>query len=123
VNSSNKPDMVNEPPHYQSDAGIECIDAIEAATTGLQGFEGYCIGNAIKYLWRWKHKGGVQDVEKARWYLNRILDHIQYEEDLAARKAGRDALLDALRVPSAVPERDAYDQVEAEHLRGGFDRG
>lgn len=67
-----KADAVNHPPHYTA-GGIECIDAIKSAMTGLSGFEGYCTGNIIKYLWRWKHKNGVQDLEKARWYLDRLI--------------------------------------------------
>ena len=63
-------DMVNHPPHY-TQGGIECIDAIKA-TEGLDGFEGYCTGNAIKYLWRWKHKNGVEDLKKAHWYIKKL---------------------------------------------------
>ena len=65
-----EPDLVNKPPHYQGD-GIECIDAIQAALTPEE-FRGYCKGNALKYIWREKHKGGEQDLHKAAWYLNRI---------------------------------------------------
>lgn len=64
-----KPDMVNHPPHYQSDNGIECIDAIRAAL-GRDGFIAYCRGNAIKYLWRDK-VNNVEDRNKAIWYINR----------------------------------------------------
>ena len=64
-------DMVNHPPHY-TQGGIECIDAIKAATEGLDGFEGNCTGNAIKYLWRWKHKNGVEDLKKAHWYIKKL---------------------------------------------------
>jgi len=64
-------DMVNHPSHY-TQGGIECIDAIKAATEGLNGFEGYCTGNAIKYLWRWKHKNGVEDLKKAHWYIKKL---------------------------------------------------
>ena len=64
-------DMVNSPSHYQGK--VECIDAIEAAIQGLDGMEAMCTGNAIKYLFRWKRKGGRTDLEKARWYINRIL--------------------------------------------------
>ena len=64
-------DDVNHPKHYQGN--VECIDAIEAAIQGLEGMEAMCTGNAIKYLWRWKKKGGRQDLEKARWYINRLL--------------------------------------------------
>lgn len=67
-----KGDMVNSPAHYAS-GNIECIEAITEATKGLEGIEAVCTGNAIKYLWRWKRKGGLEDLRKARWYINRIL--------------------------------------------------
>ncbi len=63
-------DMVNSPPHYTT-SSIECIDAIRAALTPEE-FRGFCKGNALKYIWREKHKGGDQDLAKAAWYLNRI---------------------------------------------------
>ena len=66
-------DMVNHPPHY-TQGGIECIEAIKAATTGLDGFEAYVTGTAIKYLWRWKHKNGIEDLEKAQWYINQLIE-------------------------------------------------
>ena len=62
-------DSVNHPPHYTT-GDIECIDAIRAAL-GQKGFIAYCRGNAIKYLWRCEHKGGVEDMHKAEWYINR----------------------------------------------------
>ena len=65
-------DMVNSPPHYTA-GKIECIDAIESATCGLHGLHAYCTAAAIKYLWRWKLKGGKTDLEKANWYINRII--------------------------------------------------
>lgn len=65
-------DPVNRPSHYTS-GKVECIDAIEAATTGLTGAEAYHTGAALKYLWRWKHKNGVEDLRKARWHLDRLI--------------------------------------------------
>lgn len=66
-------DLVNHPPHY-TQGGIECIDALKAAL-GDEGFRAYCRGAAIKYLWRGPHKGSeTQDYEKARWYLNRLIE-------------------------------------------------
>ena len=62
----------NHPPHYNA-GGIECIDALEAATSGLQGIEAFCTANAIKYLWRWKLKNGEEDLQKAVWYINRLI--------------------------------------------------
>ena len=64
---------VEHPEHYNAGA-VECIDGIEAATESLSGFEGFCVGNAIKYLWRWKHKGGVEDLEKAKWYIDKLIE-------------------------------------------------
>lgn len=66
-------DPVNHPLHYTR-GDIECIDAIEAATAGLSGPEAYSTGAAIKYLWRWKYKNGREDLQKAAWYINRLLE-------------------------------------------------
>lgn len=66
-------DIVNHPPHYTA-GGIECIDALEAATIELHGIEAVCTANAIKYLWRWKMKNGTEDLKKAIWYIKRIID-------------------------------------------------
>ncbi len=68
---ANKPDMVNSPPHYNQ-AGIECIDAIRAATS--DGYEYYLQGNIIKYLWRYRYKNGVEDLKKAQWYLEKLIE-------------------------------------------------
>ena len=65
-------DNVNHPAHYTA-GKVECIDALEAATENLSGIEAVCTANAIKYLWRWKQKGGKEDLQKARWYINRML--------------------------------------------------
>lgn len=64
------PDLVNSPPHYKQ-GDIECIDAIKAALTEEE-FRGYCKGNAIKYSWRERHKGGDESLKKAIWYLDRL---------------------------------------------------
>ena len=58
---------VEHPPHY-IEGGIETIDYIHAKL-GDEGFHHYCIGNALKYISRYRHKGGMQDLEKARVYL------------------------------------------------------
>lgn len=62
-------DPIN-PSHYKQ-GPIECIEAIKAATG--DGFLGYVWGNVLKYLWRWPKKGGVDDLKKARWYLDRLI--------------------------------------------------
>ena len=68
-------DMVNSPSHY-TQGSIECIEAIEQVVKDLDGMEAMCTGNAIKYLWRWKHKNGVEDLKKAVWYLQRMIDNL-----------------------------------------------
>ena len=69
-------DMVNHPSHY-TQGGIECIDAIKAATVGKTGIEAVCVANVIKYLWRYEEKNGPEDVKKARWYLERLINELE----------------------------------------------
>lgn len=69
--STPRNDMVNHPAHYQGD--IECIDAIEASMS-KEAFAGHCKACAIKYLWRYQSKGGVESLQKAQWYLSRLID-------------------------------------------------
>ena len=66
-------DMVNHPQHYCT-GKIECIDAIEAAVSELSGLNAVCTANVIKYVWRWKHKNGLQDLRKAQWYLEKLIN-------------------------------------------------
>lgn len=73
-------DMVNSPAHYTA-GKVECIDALEAATTGLNGIEAVCTANAIKYLWRWKHKNGVEDLRKAQWYISKLIEVCAEQEN------------------------------------------
>lgn len=68
-----KPDFVNSPPHYNC-GEVETIDGIEAAGH----LEGFCAGSALKYLWRYRHKGKpIEDLKKARWYLNKLIGHLE----------------------------------------------
>ena len=70
-------DNVNHPEHYQSDNGIECIDAIRAAL-GLEGFVAHCRGTAIKYSWRsGKKDRHAEDLRKAAWYLTRAAEALE----------------------------------------------
>ncbi len=66
--------MVDSPPHYNN-TEIECIEAIAAATG--DGFEYYLQGNIMKYLWRYRYKNGIEDLEKARWYLNKLIVEVE----------------------------------------------
>lgn len=73
--------MVSHPSHYQSKSGLEVIDIIEAFTEGLEGIEAVDTANAIKYICRWKAKNGVQDLEKAIWYIQHLIDHLNKEDE------------------------------------------
>lgn len=67
-----RPDPVNSPTHYTHGGDIECIDAIDAML-GREGSFQYYEGTMLKYLWRWRHKGGVESLRKLRWFLDRLI--------------------------------------------------
>ena len=69
-------DVINHPSHYTL-GSVECIDAIASATVGKSGIEAVCVANAIKYLWRYEEKNGIEDVKKAAWYLNKLLSEME----------------------------------------------
>jgi hypothetical protein len=67
------PDMVNHPPHYTSHpSGVECIKITEHM--------GFLLGNAMKYIWRADLKNGVEDLKKARWYIDREIQNREQKE-------------------------------------------
>ena len=70
-------DMVNHPGHYISETGLETIDVIEAFTFDLKGIEATDTGNVLKYMCRWKSKNGLEDLKKAQWYLNHLIEHVE----------------------------------------------
>lgn len=74
--------MVSHPSHYQSGRGLEVIDVIEAFTEDLTGIEATDTGNIIKYACRWKHKNGIQDLEKIMWYTQHLIDHLKAKEEI-----------------------------------------
>ena len=64
-------DAVN-PTHYKQ-GPVEAIDAIESATINKKGLVAVCTGNIIKYLWRCEDKNGLEDLYKAKWYLDKLI--------------------------------------------------
>lgn len=73
-------DMVNHPPHYNSSESkcecgrrIECIDVTRHMS--------FNIGNAVKYLWRFQHKNGIEDLKKAKWYLDDVIRQLENVSD------------------------------------------
>ena len=79
MNCEENKEAVNHPAHY-TQGDIECIDAIKAATVGKTGIEAACVGNVIKYLWRYESKNGVEDCRKAKWYLERLIKEVSARE-------------------------------------------
>jgi hypothetical protein len=67
-------DMVNQPPHYTDHpSGVECIAITEHMN--------FCLGNAIKYIWRAGSKGeALEDLKKARWYVEREIARLERGE-------------------------------------------
>jgi hypothetical protein len=76
-------DPVNSPKHYaDSFGGIQCIEAIEASMD-LEEFKGFLKGNIQKYVWRYAQKNGAEDLEKAKWYLERLITIVVMGEAMA----------------------------------------
>lgn len=70
-------DMVNHPPHYQNGSGPETIDIIKWMCEDLVGIQAVDTANVIKYLSRWYRKNGLEDLYKARWYLNHLIEDVK----------------------------------------------
>lgn len=75
-NMKTEHDPVNRPKHYTSHpSGIEVIDITEHMN--------FCLGNVVKYVLRAEHKGNtLEDLKKARWYLNREIDRREHEANM-----------------------------------------
>ena len=71
-------DVVQKPEHYNTNLpeGVEVIDIIAAQTAPLSGMQAVAQANVIKYVLRWQKKNGVQDLEKARFYLDRLIGEL-----------------------------------------------
>ena len=70
-----KPDNVNHPKHYLK-GGLECIQVIKAQLTPEQN-KGYLYGNVLKYMWRWPEKNGLEDLRKAKHYLDWLIKEVE----------------------------------------------
>lgn len=62
-------DNVNHPAHYET-GKFECIDVM-VETQGVEATQNFCVCNALKYVYRHKKKNGMEDLQKAIWYLNK----------------------------------------------------
>ena len=99
-------DPVKKPGHYTY-GRYECIDIIEDILADASGPEAFLIGNAIKYLWRFRHKNGTEDLEKARWYLDRAITRRRAMNGTRANTA----IIDV--APAAWENRPIYNKTTA----------
>ena len=73
-------DNVNHPKHYKGSTSLECFEVMQVAFGKITIYD-FCICNAFKYLWRYKNKNGVEDLNKAEWYLNKAEEMKLFEDD------------------------------------------
>ena len=85
-----KADPTN-PDHYKNSTSLECIEAMEIIF-GINAVIDFCVCNAWKYIWRWKNKNGVEDLKKAKWYIEKAWDLIDGEFAASARSKFSDIL-------------------------------
>lgn len=69
------------PSYYKSESGLESMDFVEAFIAPLSGYEAFFTGNILKYMVRWHSKNGVEDLKKARWYLDRLISNIENQDE------------------------------------------
>ncbi len=72
-------EAINHPSHYDT-GRYECIEVMEEAL-GREAVKAFCTCNAFKYLYRHKRKNGLEDLKKARWYLNKAIEMTEEEEE------------------------------------------
>lgn len=75
---SKENDMVNHPSHYNK-GGIECLEIIKAILGDK--YEGFLIGNVLKYIYRYPDKNGLEDCKKARFYLDEFIKEAESKEN------------------------------------------
>ena len=79
-NKSNNDEVINHPNHY-TQGKYEVIDIIENATKDLKGIQAVCVGNVLKYILRFQYKNGVEDIKKAKWYLDKLIAEVEVNNE------------------------------------------
>ena len=94
-------DPVKHPSHYQSSSGLEVLDVIKAFTEDLSGYQAVYTGNVLKYMCRWHKNNGLEDLKKAKQYLDWLIDTIEAEE--ANKEKSDPTLIDILEPKMSSP--------------------
>lgn len=84
-------DNVNHPSHYENSCSLECIEVMRLAF-GKKAVYDFCLCNAFKYMWRYKNKNGIEDLNKADWYLCYVAHDLEGVEHYEADEVDREAL-------------------------------
>lgn len=72
VNGKQTNDNVNHPSHYET-GSFECIDVM-SETQGKEAVKNFCLCNAFKYIYRHNNKNGLEDIRKAKWYIDKYIE-------------------------------------------------
>ncbi len=110
-------DNINHPKHYELDK-IECIDAMEM-TQGRGTVMSFCLCNAFKYLWRHNRKNGLEDIKKAKWYLDKYIELAEKSKAEINEKFGHGGICYAFCDTDDPPDKIAemlnkYDKMKEE---------
>ena len=81
-------DNVNHPSHYKT-GKFECIEVMQEVF-GTEAVQNFCVCNAFKYLYRHRRKNGKEDIEKARWYINKYLELEEKDELKRVSESGNE---------------------------------
>lgn len=79
MNEEKSDNVITHPPHYTA-GKYEVIDIIEDATKDASGIEAFCQANILKYIMRYQHKNGTEDVKKVIWYAQKLVDVLEARE-------------------------------------------
>ena len=79
---------VNHPSHYET-GKFECIEVMQEVF-GTEAVQNFCVCNAFKYLYRHRRKNGKEDIEKARWYINKYLELEEKDELKRVSESGNE---------------------------------
>ena len=122
-------DNVNHPNHYQNIAGVEAIDILNDVVKDLPGKQAAMLWNSMKYLFRFKKKNGVEDLKKARNYLDYLIADIEATNEAAknimanksevlwdtwfSNEYGNMTLYSKTKEPNGMPSKLVFDTKDA----------
>ena len=112
-------DNINHPKHYETDK-VECIEAMEI-TQGRGAVMSFCLCNAFKYLWRHGRKNGVEDIKKARWYLDKYIELAEKDSKEWTVNITDEDLSEQIKKAFGIVDLDTLDIFrDAEHIKPIF---